>query len=180
MSTLNIISFFWKAKFTDGFEFSQFNSNGSENVIRDFLSDELIQRRTEGKSIIGRNVFAKIESEHGLITHFGWYPFDHTLANAVRDAQGDNTQIAEVNIDSREIDVPADCYVNFFRTSKATYGQNEQPKKQDHSLAIGLIKRSDESGHIHVNRYDENDNLVETKTDKSFGRKDLDLDEKKE
>lgn len=179
MSTTNTISFFWKAKFEDGFELAQFNPDGSETIIADLLPQYLIERRNNGLSIIGKNVFSGLEETHGRIVKFGWHPFDHTLANAIRNTTVEY-MIAELNEDPTEIDVPADSYPNFFRTSKATYAkQDEPPTKEDHQLAIGLIKRTDENSHIHYTKYDDDSNIVEQKNDKSFDRKDKLVDRKK-
>ena len=173
MSTPNTISFFWQAKFKDGFTLSQFNEDGTENIIRSFLSKELLQRldTIPRKSIIGKNLFSKLEIEHGRVEKFGWYPFDHKLANAVRGAT--ENQVAEVKIKSQEIKVPEDCYPSFFRTSEVVYGQNRETTKSDNMLAIGLIKRNVEGQHIHATQYDRDDKLIEKKNDKSFDRKDL-------
>jgi hypothetical protein len=173
LSTSNTISFYWKAKFSDNFEFAQFNQNGSENIIRDFLTPRLEALRLSKKSLMGKNLFEKLEADHGLITKFGWYPFEHDLANAVRNDSGHN--IAELVSPENEIDVPADSYPNFLRTSRIDYSDVQDPVKQDYILSIGLIKRSDENVHVHATKYDEQDNLIETKQDKSFGNQDLEI-----
>jgi hypothetical protein len=178
MSTTNTISFFWKAKFNDGHEISQFNPDGTETIIADILPPALVTRRNNGLSIIGKNVFAGVEGVHGNIVKFGWHPFDHTLANAVRSLN--DYIVAELNEDTVEIDVPADSYPNFFRTSRATYLQsNQPPNKEDAKLAIGLIKRVDENAHIHSTRYDDNASIVEEVNDKSFNRIDKIVERKK-
>lgn len=173
MSTTNTISFYWKATFTDNFELSQFNQNGSENVVRDFLTPRLEALRLSKKSLIGKNLLEGLEATHGIVTKFGWYPFDHDLANAVRN-NTDNL-VAEVNSPPNEIDVPADSYPNFLRTSRVDYSDVADPVKQDAVLTLGLIKRADENDHVHATKFDENDNMIEEKLDKVFERKDLEL-----
>lgn len=176
MSIRNTISFYWKAQFKDGFTLSQFEDDGEENFIKDYLSDELKARRNSKPklSIIGKNVFSKLEESHGKVKKFGWYPFEHDLANAVRNRS--ENHIAEVKEKPVEIKVPEDCYPNFFRTSSVTFGQNIEPKKQDSELAISLIKRENEKTHVHATKYDKNDKLIEEKHDNSFDSKNLNLE----
>lgn len=176
METTNTISFFWKAEFEDGYVLSQFKEDGTEIIIRDILSPELRARNLAKKTIIGKNVFSKVEQDHGRCVKFGWHPFDHTLANAIRALN--EYQVAELNVPPQEQVIPADSYPNFFRESLVGYGLSTEPFKEDHKLGLGLIKRSDETLHVHTSQYDENDNLIEERNDRSFGNVHLEISKK--
>lgn len=85
ISVSPIQMFYWKVKFADNYVLSQFNQNGTENQVKDFVGADHWEIKEGVKSLKWySNLFSNIEQIHGRATHIGWYPFETDLALLIK------------------------------------------------------------------------------------------------
>lgn len=77
--------FYWKVKFADGYVLSQFNEDGSENLVKDFVGAEHWEIKEGVKSLKWfSNLFSNIEQMHGRAVNVGWFPFETEQALKIK------------------------------------------------------------------------------------------------
>lgn len=117
----------WIAEFNDGYTFHQYNEDGTENLVKQFIPDKFkIALTTDPEfNLFGRNFFEDIEAEHGRCVKFSWIPFTDIQKSLIERHQPDN----EVFVESKRFGIfpprkftqmiPKDCYVTWSRQSTA-------------------------------------------------------------
>jgi hypothetical protein len=97
-------TFYWQIKFNDDYILSQFDVNGNEVLIKEFLGDDH-WGLVDGVKTLRKtsNLFSNIEKLHGRAVKVGWYPFDEELAKKIMKVSGNNIYL----VDQTEIHVMA-------------------------------------------------------------------------
>lgn len=81
--------FYWQVAFKNGHIMSQFDNEGNEVLVKDFVGPECWGKQVDGSPYIkmSENFFRLLEEKHGIVTKVGWYPFTKRLGRIIEEKQ---------------------------------------------------------------------------------------------
>jgi len=118
--------YYWDVEFEDKTHYSQFDSSGNENLVKDFISEEntFIDPRDGNRKVkTFSNYFSKLEQSHGNVKMFSLLPFTEEQKIKCESRQ-DMVIVVDKSIQAITKEIPNDMFVTFKKENTVGYGMS--------------------------------------------------------